>query len=79
MEQAYEIHIGLLCRKEASEATLEGYELCLRTYLKDWKKRLLHEITRSEARELHSQLGEKHGIYAANRAMKCFRVIITPR
>lgn len=75
LEQAYAVHVEALRRKEASEGTVESYELCLRTYLKDWKNRPLHEITRSEARELHTELGDKHGIYAANRAMKCFRAI----
>jgi len=75
LEQAYKVHVELLKRNESSPKTIEGYELCLKSYLKSWKNRLLHEITRSEARELHTKLGAKHGIYAANRAMKCFRAI----
>ena len=75
LEQAYAIHVQALRRREKSAATIECYELTLRTYLKEWKKRQLHEITRKEARELHSKLGENHGHYAANRAMKCFRAI----
>ncbi|MDX1922588.1 MAG: integrase family protein [Alphaproteobacteria bacterium] len=71
----YQIHKDLLKRKDAAEGTLNNYQFTMDNYLKDWWDRPIDKISRSEVRERHTLIGEKHGHVVANRAMQNFRAI----
>ncbi|EIC19840.1 tyrosine-type recombinase/integrase [Thiorhodovibrio frisius] len=44
-------------------------------YLSDWKQRRLQTIKRVDIQKRHSQIGEEHGIYAANRTLALLSVL----
>ncbi len=71
------IHLERIQRKGCVAGTIQRYKESVGNQLKDWLNRPMHEITRSECRARHTQLGEVRGEGAANQAMKCLRAIYT--
>jgi integrase len=73
LADAFDLHVA---RMKADEATASSIATITRErdkYLVDWMQRSLHDIQRTDCRELHQQLSKKHGPYLANRVMRHVR------
>jgi len=73
LADAFDLHVA---RMKADEATASSIATITRErdkYLVDWMQRSLHEIQRSDCRELHQHLSKENGPYLANRVMRHVR------
>ncbi|MDR1528349.1 MAG: Arm DNA-binding domain-containing protein, partial [Puniceicoccales bacterium] len=67
--EAFEMYINRHVRVENKSSILKDIEFRMRKVLPHWSCRPLSFITRSEIQNMHEQIGEKHGIYEANRVL----------
>lgn len=75
LASATELHIGRMRKNGASPRGISTLEDEVEKYLGDWKARPLHEITRTDCRELHEHITDSAGPYVANRVMRHLRAI----
>jgi integrase len=74
-EEALELHLDRLQRKGGRPRSISTIELEVEKHLADWKPRQLHEITRSDCRQLHEAITDNGGPYVANRVMRHVRAV----
>jgi integrase len=67
--EAYEMYMSRHVSVENKLSTLKDVEFRIKKVLPHWSRRLLSSITRGEIQNMHEQIGEKHGIYEANRVL----------
>lgn len=65
----------LMGRKELRASTRRDYNRVVNTYLSDWKHIQLARITKEMVTARHRALGERHGHYSANGAMRVLRAV----
>lgn len=75
LRAALELHLGSMRKAEASARGIKTIESETKKYLEHWLDRPLHEITRTDCRELHDDQTKTKGPYVANRVMRHLRAI----
>jgi integrase len=55
----------------------KNYELQFEKHLGHWRTRRLSSVTRADVQGLHARIGQKHGHYAGNAAMRILRRVYT--
>ncbi len=73
LAEAYEDYLE--ARKELRPSTRRDYDRVINTYLADWKRTPLVEITKDMVSQRHRQLGETTGAFTANSTMRVLRAI----
>ena len=73
LADAFDLHVARMKTDEATASSIATITRERDKYLADWMQRSLHDIQRSDCRELHQQLSKKHGPYLANRVMRHVR------
>lgn len=69
------LHVSRMRKNEASARGISTLELEVKRFLDPWAARPLHEITRTDCRELHELVTGASGPYVANRVMRHLRAI----
>jgi integrase len=72
---ALAIHIDRMRRRGARPSSIATVASETGRHLDAWRARPLHQITRTEARELHERLTEGAGPYVANRVLRHVRAV----
>lgn len=75
LQEAFELHRSRMEKKGARPRGVDTIEREVEKHLAPWLTRRLHQITRTECRELHEHLTENNGSYVANRVMRHLRAI----
>ena len=65
----------LATRRNLKERTKTDYRYITDRYLKDWKEKLLTDITKDMVGAKHAKIAEEFGAYTANKAMRLLRAI----
>ncbi len=73
LAEAYQDYLE--ARKELRPSTRRDYDRVINTYLADWKRTPLVEITKDMVSQRHRQLGETTGAFTANSTMRVLRAI----
>jgi integrase len=73
VEAALESYITT--RRNLRLQTAKDYRYYVDLYLKDWKLRLMVEITKEMVAARHLKIGEEHGPVCANKAMRVLRAL----
>ena len=72
---ALAIHIDRMRRRGARPSSIATVASETGRHLDAWRERPLHQITRTEARELHERLTKGAGPYVANRVLRHVRAV----
>ena len=64
---------AVLAAEEKSERSIQNVEEARVRYLKRWRGRMVVDIRKRDARELHAYITANHGKVVANQAMRYFR------
>jgi integrase len=73
LRDAFDLHVSRMRANQASERSITTITTECEKYLAAWMKRSLHQIERTDCRELHEKLSKDHGPYLANRVMRHVR------
>lgn len=75
LADALALHINRLRKDGGSPRSISTIELEVEKHLGTWTARALHDITRTDCRELHERLTKSSGPYLANRVMRHVRAL----
>ena len=70
---AFDLHVSRMRANQASDRSITTITHECKKYLADWVGRSLHQIERTDCRELHERLSKDNGPYLANRVMRHIR------
>jgi integrase len=73
LAEAYKDYLE--ARKELRPSTLRDYDRVINTYLADWRRIPLAEITKDMVSQRHRYLGDTKGAFTANSTMRVLRAI----